>query len=97
MWFCGDGTCNGIGGLSFCTNGFLKEDVEFLIERLNLDLNLIALMGKVPHREEEYTVQINKRDEAFKLMNIIKEYVPQCCEYKLRHVRPTIKNQRNIL
>lgn len=91
-WFCGDGTCNRTGGLTFCTDGFSRRDVDFLIKRLRDDLGIFATRAK-GRKRGQYKVLVNRRDEAIKVKNLIGGVVPRCCRYKLRFVRPTLSSE----
>jgi hypothetical protein len=84
-WFAGDGTCNSNGILSFCTNGFVKPDTEFLIEKIK-ELGIEANLSKTS-RDGQYTIGIYKISEVHKLKDIIQPLLPECCQYKLRFVK----------
>lgn len=90
QWFCGDGTCASTGTLTFCTNGFTREEVEFLIERLSTNIRIRALIGKTP-REGQFTIHVGQRDEAVQLAELIRPLMPDCCLYKLRFVHPKLR------
>lgn len=93
-WFCGDGTSSPEGSLSFCTNGFLPEDVEFLVQCLQRDLGVHAHTGRTS-REGQLKIMVSQRDEAVKLQRVIEPLLPECCLYKLRNVRPTIPEDQH--
>lgn len=92
-WFCGDGSTNGAGALVFYTNGFKQEEVAFLVQCL-ARLGIESYVQ--PHqRRGEFTVFVGRHDEAVKIKNLIQHLVPECCQYKLRHVRPSKKRIGN--
>ena len=85
--FCGDGHGGERGGkLGFCTDGFTKEDVLFLIHRLQVDLGVHANLHQT--RPNQSHAKIGRLDEAAKLAAIMEPHIPDCCRYKLQHVRP---------
>jgi LAGLIDADG DNA endonuclease family len=88
-WFCGDGTYDESGALFFCTNGFLKKEVEVLSAGF-VKLGVEARRIPTPGRSREHRVAITQRDAAQKFKELIEVYVPKCCRYKLTHVRPTL-------
>ena len=91
-WFCGDGTYDTQGALFFCTNGFLKKDVEALAAGL-VKLGVAARRIPAPERPHEYRVAITQRDAAQKFKELTEGYVPRCCRYKLAYVRPTLSSE----
>jgi len=90
-WFAGDGTYNTNGTLTFCTNSFSADEVDFLIERLATDLNILGAKRTKTPRPGQYTLGIYRANEAAKLANLIRPLLPDCCQYKLQHIRPTRK------
>lgn len=88
-WFCGDGSSSPDGTLCFYTNGFLPDDVEFLVRCLRRDLGVHVHAGR-SSREGQLKIMISQRDEAVRLQQAIGPLLPECCLYKLRYVRPTI-------
>jgi hypothetical protein len=86
-WFCGDGTCSSDGHLIFCTQGFTRKDVAYLVEKLTTDLGVRASIGKT-QRKGQFTTQVARRDEAMKIKTLLDPVIPKCCRYKLRFVRP---------
>lgn len=86
LWFAGDGTYDSRGSLFFCTNGFLRQEVELLAEGLTA-LGIRARCAPCPSRTSEFKVSITEHDAAQKLKELMSEHLPQCCEYKLQHVR----------
>jgi len=89
-WFSGDGSYNTNGTLVFNTQNFVEDDVDTLVVLLESRLKVVGNKTKyrIPGR---FTININRRDEAVKLMELIASYVPGCCMYKFQHVRPTIR------
>lgn len=86
-WLCGDGTASDSGGIEFCTDGFAKSDVDFLVERLSIDLG-VAATRRSGRGSGQYRIQVARHDATVRLKNLVAERVPQCCQYKLRFVRP---------
>ena len=85
-WLCGDGSYDAQGALFFYTNGFLKREVGELAEKL---CALGVRSRRVPvGRAGEYKIAITERDAAQRLKELVWEHVPECCRYKLQHVRP---------
>lgn len=80
-WFVQDG-CNNITsnskGAAFCTNGFSESDVDFLIERLKIDLDINSKRYKGP------IIRVAARS-YFNLINLISPYIKtfSCFEYKI--------------
>lgn len=93
-WFCGDGTYSPDGSLMFCTDGFAEEDVTFLSAALRRDLGIVSNVAKTT-RPGQFKVQVARRDEAVKVRSLVEPLLPDCCLYKLRHVRPTIPVNRH--
>ena len=89
MWFCGDGSTSGIKNaqLVFYTNGFTLKDVQFLSRRLYVDVGVetIVTRGRLP---DQWTLWTTSKEAAMHLSRLIKPHMPECCLYKLRHVRP---------
>jgi hypothetical protein len=87
-WFCGDGRGGDQKGtLGFCTDGFSISDVDFLVYRLSEDLGITTLRT-LNHRGHPQ-ILVSRRDEAVRLADCVSPYLPECCVYKLRHVRPS--------
>lgn len=82
-WFAGDGSSDHHGSLIFCTNSFTADEVEHLIRKLPVEARRAAISS----RPGQSIIHIMKRNEAVKLANAIRRYLPQCCMYKLRFVR----------
>jgi hypothetical protein len=91
-WFCGDGTYDKQGALFFCTNGFLKKEVEVLAAGL-VKLGVEARRIPTPGRPFEHRIAVTQRDAALKFKELIEVHVPECCEYKLAHVRGTLSSK----
>jgi len=85
-WFCGDGTHDQQGFLYFCTNGFVRSDVQWLADQLSVFAEARCVPVNAA-RPGEYKIVITKRGQALALANIIRPYMPECCLYKLRFVR----------
>lgn len=91
-WLCGDGRGGDKKGtLGLCTHGFTLSDVVLLKSKLKSNLDIVTKIQKA-HRHtkterREYLLLVSKQDEAFKLANTIKPFMPECCLYKLSHVR----------
>lgn len=93
-WFCGDGTTSPRGSLAFCTNGFTQGDVGFLVSRLELDLGVTAHLSATS-RPGQFQIQVDQRDQAVKVRDIVDAHITACCRYKLRHVHPTVPIQQH--
>jgi len=86
-WFCGDGSHDGKGHLVFYTNGFVEQDVEFLVTVLGRDLGVLATKTR-SSRVGQYVVQVHRHDEAMKIKALLLPLIDKSCEYKLCFVRP---------
>ncbi len=91
MWFCGDGSGMNGGGLMFYTNGFAREDVEFLVTRLSRDVDVLARVQRTV-RPGQFKISVFQRAEAVKLRDMMLPHMPECCLYKLEKVRPPKKS-----
>jgi hypothetical protein len=90
-WLCGDGAAFSNGGLVFCTDNFTQDDVDFLRERLAVDLD-VTNTNRI--REKTYwRVHIGQRNEAVKLRDIIAPFVHSCFQYKFADVRPRMNSK----
>lgn len=87
-WFCGDGTYDKQGALFFCTNGFLKKEVERLAKELTAQG--VTARCKPLSRSQEWQVAVTQRDAALRFKDIVESYLPPCFGYKLEHVRAAI-------
>lgn len=87
QWLAGDGTAHGCGGISFCTQGFLETEVRFLVDRLETDLGICGSVGR-SHRPGQFLLNVHRLDEAMKIKILVSPWLPECCQYKLRKVRP---------
>ena len=85
-WFCGDGTYDGAGHLTFCTQCFTKDDVDFLVHCLQRDLCIFSCRQKT-QREGQYTIALQRHEEAMKLKAFLEPLIDSSCLYKLRFVR----------
>lgn len=92
-WFCGDGTCGPSGSLTLLTNSFTRAEVERLCQALEIDLGVKASISK--NGRDEHVLQILRRQEAVALAGVIRPLMPKCCLYKLRFVRPLLRELRH--
>jgi transposase len=93
LWYCGDGTGSKNGTMEFCTQGFLRADVCKLARRLAETFQVHAYVGQAT---DGPVVRIDRRDDAFKIKQLIKAFVPRCCVYKLKYIRPAIPRGRAL-
>ena len=91
LWYCGDGTGPQNGTMEFCTQGFSRADVCKLAQRLSETFQVHAYVGQAT---DGPVVRIDRRDDAFKIKQLIKAFIPRCCVYKLKHIRPAIPKGR---
>ena len=94
-WFCGDGTADKRGVLSFCTNCFAEHDVIALSGKLSVDFDVAARcvgINRTPHLRDrrEFLIRISKRDDAQRFKALTEMYVPECFQYKFKYVRRAI-------
>lgn len=87
QWFCGDGTYGTNSTLALCTQNFPKKDVLFLIQKLQEDLGIYSTLGKTPRRGQ-YRINILRWEESLRVRDLIALYVPECCQYKFKYLRP---------
>lgn len=93
-WFSGDGSSRGPRGtLVFFTNSFKAEGVDLLVSRLALDLGVQAHRAK-GNRPGQHVILVTQLEQAMKLKAAIEPWMPECCQYKLRFVRPKIRQGR---
>lgn len=88
-WLAGDGTGGAQGYITFCTNGFVREDVELLVEKL-----CCMGLGSViepQSRWGEYNVRVNTKLDAVRFKELVFPHLAKCCHYKLRHVRLPVR------
>jgi len=92
-WFSGDGSCGSRGTLCFYTNGFISDDVDLLVARLESDLGVetTKVQGS---RQGQYVIAVKRLEQAMRLKALIEPWVPECCQYKFRFVRPLIRQGR---
>lgn len=84
-WLCGDGSGLKGGVFVFYTNGFVEEDVDFLVERLRADLGITAY--KAEHcRPGQFIIRVGRREDGRKLADTVRPHMPDCCSYKLQHI-----------
>lgn len=91
-WFAGDGTYDPKGHLRFCTNGFLQEDTEYLAREFGVQLGIRATTQE-SYRPGQFYIDILRRDEAVKIRSLMTPYLADCIQYKVQHVRPTLRSQ----
>lgn len=87
-WFCGDGSYDKQGFLTFYTNSFLKRETEQLAQGLR-ELGIHARCCPAARRRE-WVVRITRRDEALKFREMVGDHVPSCFRYKFAYVRAAI-------
>jgi len=92
-WFSGDGSCDSNGALAFYTNSFTADGVDLLVSRLASDLGIHAHRAR-KNRTNQYFIRVTRVDEAMKLKKAIEPWMSECCLYKLRFVRPKIRQGR---
>jgi hypothetical protein len=91
LWYCGDGTGSKNGTMEFYTQGFARVDVRRLARRLTETFHVHAYVGQVT---DGPVIRIDRRDDAFKIKQLIKAFIPRCGLYKLRHIRRAIPKGR---
>lgn len=84
-WFAGDGTYNKNGTIRFCTNGFLKKDVLFLISELKKNFDIHSNI--ITERKKQYGIGIYRQKEVLKLKQIMLPHLSECCHYKLQYIK----------
>jgi len=94
-WFCGDGTADKRGVISFCTNCFSEHDVIALSGKLSVEFDVAARCvetNRTPHLRDrrEFLIRISKRDDAQRFKALTEMYVPECFQYKFKYVRRAI-------
>jgi hypothetical protein len=92
MWFAGDGSYSTNGRLSFCTNGFLITDVEWLVGSLQA-IGIHCHLGKADGLP---IIRVDRRDDAVRLCNAFEAFLPECMLYKTQYVRPAIPRGRAL-
>jgi LAGLIDADG DNA endonuclease family len=85
-WFVGDGNGDTFGLLRFCTNGFTAREVDLLIRLLPVQARSVLAGGS----ETQRIIKVCKMDEAVKLANLVRPFLPRCAMYKIKHVRPAV-------
>lgn len=80
IWIMDDGTASN-AGLRLCTQGFSKEDVEFLQRAL---FSKFALMTTIHKSGENFVVYVSKKD-CVVLYNLVDPYMHESMRYKLRN------------
>lgn len=81
-WYWGDGTLTNNGyQMCFCTDGFSKDNVLFLI---NLIKNDVGIHSTLFVKESKYPrIAIYRKQDRINIVNFVKEYCPKCFLYKL--------------
>ena len=82
-WHWGDGTISNYGyTISLCTDSFSKDDVLFLIDLLKKDLGIHSAFT---NKQKKYPrINIYRKQDRISMVNLVKEYCPECFLYKLR-------------
>lgn len=86
MWFCGDGSAGTSGSLTFYTNGFTYEEVQFLSVAIRYGIG-VRTSPRKHVRPGEWTLKTIGMAESVKLRDAISPFVPECCLYKFSGVR----------
>ena len=83
-WYWGDGaTGNGGYCMVFHTDGFCKEDVEFLQSRLQQEHGLKTRMNLRSGRVSDWILTVGTKEDRRKLVELIRPYCIPCFDYKL--------------
>ncbi len=111
-WFMGDGLSGkrysekldrNYYQLVFCTDGFTKEDVEFLIHKIN---DIYGYHFKIKKQREGYRLQNSRMSEIKDFLYKISPYIVDCFQYKIKALydpkakidrKNWTKNQEKIL
>lgn len=82
-WISGDGTGNKAGALVLCTDDFTEEGVRLLIDRLDGVFGVRArrVSGGKPK------IGLYRKDDVFRLREILLPQMSECCHYKFQHAR----------
>lgn len=91
-WFSGDGSYDKAGALIFYTNSFSRKEVQRLavgLQALGIDAHCVPAQ-----RPREHKIVIAARDSAVRFKALVGPYMPECCLYKLQHVRPTLTSEQ---
>ena len=86
QWLAGDGTYDQKGRLVFCTEGFVRCDVDLLVRQLGKQLAIRSARAD-SGREAQFKINILDKNEAVRLADLVRPHLPRCCLYKLRYVR----------
>lgn len=65
----------------FCTDNFTESEVERLVHIINTKFNLNAI--KIKYRKD-FRISIRRAENVNRLFEQIREFVPNCLQYKLR-------------
>jgi hypothetical protein len=82
-WMSGDGCGTPIGQIVFATQGFSRAECEFLVSLMPVHATVARSKKK-----GQYSIRVFRRDDAFKLAEMIRPYMPKCTLYKLRPIKP---------
>lgn len=82
-WMAGDGCGTHIGQIVFATHGFSRAECELLVSRMPVHATVAR-----SKKQGQYIVKVHRRDDAFKLAEIIGPHMPRCMLYKLRPIKP---------
>lgn len=81
QWYFGDGTVGGGGyRVTFCTDGFITEDVEFLRQKLRDKFGWSPL---IPTKACRNRITLCCREDRKTLLDMVTPYTPVCFKYKL--------------
>lgn len=82
IWYMDDGcNCSKDANITMSTNGFSKDEVEFLIERLRIDLNIASNLTKDGNNQPRIYIG---RKSYFNFIDTIKPHVQwNCFKYKI--------------
>lgn len=82
-WFCGDGV-KGNNSLSFCTNGFTWDEVDFLRFRLNAIYGWKC--GVTRHTNNRPMMSICTGAHYREFLALVEPFVPSCFRYKMYYL-----------
>lgn len=84
QWYFGDGTVS-YDRVKFCTNGFTRDESEFLRERLTA---LYGWTPKVGRDGKYYVLWLRHKADVSELQALVAPYAPTCMQYKLHRIFP---------
>lgn len=88
-WICGDGW-GSPSEFGICTDGFSLTCVEILRVALLRDLGILARIKK-GSSGTGWALSVGRKDDQVMLRNVTAPFIPECCQYKFRHIRPPKK------